>query len=146
MPIAAIYLKIPPDSADKIIFLTFKISLEDSLTDRYSFTLISSTLADGSIKKPIFTKPFEVEKNYLYFELSADQKGMKRYEKVENPLQKEVEYPEENGQFGKVLMRKKTGTFTIRFQYTPSLKYLLIDKPGIDSLILKPIYRAEILP
>ena len=145
-PLEKLKLNIPENATDKIVFLTFKISLEDSTTDKHLVTLINSTLAEGKLKIKSFKEPVEIEKNYLYFELSADENGVKNYERVENPLRMVYEYPGEvNGQLAKALIKNKTGDFVIRFQYDSSMKYLLIYKPGIDSLILKPIYRGEIV-
>ena len=51
IPLEKLKLNIPENATDKIVFLTFKISLEDSTTDKHLVTLINSTLAEGKLKR-----------------------------------------------------------------------------------------------
>ena len=50
IPVEKLQLNIPKNATDKIVFLTFKIELEDSATDKHILALVNSTLADGKLK------------------------------------------------------------------------------------------------
>lgn len=132
------------DALNKIVFLTFEVTLVDSVKDEYSFSLLHKNFSVGTLKKDLSLNDERKDDAYLYygFEGAAD-KPNKQY-KVLNPLVLTLEYPEDNGALNKKTVYKKKGELTIRFQYEQNLKSISIFKVKPGSLTLKKIYDATL--
>lgn len=127
----------------KIVYLSFDISLTDSIYDEYSVKIKNKILAEGVLKKSVFRESLVIEKGYLYYELSpGDSSSSNRLQKIQNPLLKTYEYPGEDGTLNKQTFPSSRGVLTIRFQYENSLKSISIYKPDKNSISLKKIYYA----
>ncbi len=144
LPVEKIDLKASETAGDKIVFLTFRITITDSLNDQYDIKLINKIIADGSLKKNAFSKETVIEPNYLYYQVTGgDTKGNdKHFERVENPLARTFEYTSEDGKLAKKTIKTSTGELAIRFQYDQNSKSISIFKPDQQSAKLKPIYHA----
>lgn len=130
---------------NKIVFLTFEVSLVDSAQDSYSFLLKNKTFSEGLLKKSALTTSDPVQSGYLYYQLSSEPSAPKNLVKVQNPLQRTYEFPsEQTGSLEQRTLSNKTGNLTIRFQYQKELKYLTFYKPQTPTLTLKRVYYAEL--
>jgi hypothetical protein len=130
---------------NKIVFLTFEVSLVDSAQDSYSFLLKNKTFSEGILKKSALTTSEPVQSGYLYYQLSSAPSTPKNLVKVQNPLQPTYEFTsEQTGSLERRTISNKRGTLTIRFQYQKELKYLTFYKPQTQTLTLKRVYHAEL--
>ena len=128
----------------KIAFLTFNMSLLDSIKDTYSFTLVNKICSKGVLKKQFYTDEVLIEKNYLYIQCSNTEGQVSKWIKVNDPLNMVYEYPaSENNDLGKAVFASKQGILTFRFQCDSSYNFLSIYKPTTD-LQLKKIYYAAL--
>lgn len=130
------------EAFNKIAFLTFSVSLEDSIKDIYEFKLKEAFFADGQLKKNAFNQRMAIEPYYFYFEVSDENKKSPGLIRIPNPLETAYEYVEETGSLNKKVVKKATGEVSLRFQYGSGSKYLSIYKPQLNSLKLKRIYHA----
>lgn len=130
-------------SDTKILFLTLNMTLIDSASDTYQFSLVNSVFADGQLHKNSLKEP-SIEPFYLYCEITDDDKKRSDFIKVRNPLLKVVEYSPEIGKLDKKLFVSQTGEIYLRFQFSKTSKYLTIYKPQPDLRTLKKIYHAQI--
>jgi hypothetical protein len=130
---------------NKIVFLTFEVSLVDSAQDSYSFLLKNKTFSEGLLKKSALTTSEPVRSGYLYYHLSSEPSAPKNLVKVQNPLQPTYEFTSEQmGSLERRTLSNKKGNLTIRFQYQKDLKYLTFYKPQTQTLTLKRIYHVEL--
>ncbi len=129
---------------NRIAFLTFEITMTDSIADLYTISLKKSIFADGLLKKSEAGIGISPEPNYLYYQLTKENKQGDSFEKVQNPLFMIYEYPGDNGSLNKQAVRKKSGEFVIRFQYEKALKFISFFKPSTNSKSLKKIYHASL--
>ncbi|MHA4844815.1 hypothetical protein ACX0G7_11660 [Flavitalea antarctica] len=130
---------------NKIVFLTFEVSLVDSAQDVYSFRLKNKTFSEGLLKKSALTTSEPVQPGYLYYQLSSEPSTGKNLVKVQNPLQPTYEFTsEQSGSLDRRTLTNKRGDLTIRFQYQKELKYLTFYKPVPQTLTLKKVYHAEL--
>ena len=129
---------------DKIVFLTFSVTLQDSIKDVYTIALTNSIIANGVLKKNAVNKETVIEPNYLYVDITD--KDQKRTEliKVRDPLMVEYEYPGEDNSLGKRIIRKQTGLLNFRFQFQASSTYISIYKHAPPPVNLKKIYHATL--
>ena len=129
---------------NKIVFLTFDMSLIDSTKDRYSFTLINKIISEGILKKHLFKEEKSIEKNYLYISFSNQGGQESDWIKVNDPLNMLYEYPtSENNDLGKSVISQNKGILTFRFQADSNFNFISIYKPTAD-LKLKKIYYASL--
>lgn len=96
------------------------------------------------IEKPAFAEETLIEPGYLYYQILSENStgNNKHYERVQNPLAAVYEGPAENGAMAKTTVTKVSGEILIRFQYGEATKSIVIYKPELPSLNLKPIYHA----
>jgi hypothetical protein len=128
---------------NKIVFLTYKVRY-DSLQQQHSFQLINKIFADGELNPNTLAEQSYIEPDYLYCEVTGT--PATQYNKVEDPLLLIREYPadEHSGQLTKVEIRQPEGEITLRFQYMPGVKNILIKIPYPHSQKLKTIYYAQL--
>lgn len=131
-------------SETKILFLTLNMTLTDSASDTYKFSLVKSIFAEGQLHKNSLKQEASIEPYYLYCEITDDDKKRIDLIKVQNPLLKVIEYSPEIGTLEKKLFVSKTGEIYLRFQFSKASKYLTIYKPQTDLRTLKKIYHAQI--
>jgi hypothetical protein len=129
---------------NKIIFLNFLVQLEDSINDKYSFTLTGSRVASGAMKNYATKSETVIEPNYLYVDLSNDKKQSTGYLKVPDPLCTVYEYPSSGGSLEKTVIRKNSGTITIRFPHNKETTGITIYKPETPGNTLKKLYHATL--
>jgi len=129
---------------NKILFLTLRMSLADSITDTYRFAVLNTIFADGVLNSNSFINDLAYEPNNLYCEITDDDKKRIDFFKVQNPLLKVFEYSPDKKLLEKKLFTSKTGELYLRFQLTKNSKYLTIYKPLPDLQTLKKIYYAQI--
>jgi len=133
------------DENKRITFLMFEVFLKDSINDLYSFLLKNKIFAEGTLKGNDFQTVTAIENNYFYFELSNKEGEKSNLIKVDDPLNKIYEHPGEGmHDLGKVILRKNSSEFDIRFQWEAKWKYLSIYKPLGNPLKLKKIYYAKL--
>lgn len=131
------------NTSNKIVFLTFEVTVNDGTKDQYSFRLVHKIFADGRLKKSPYSSEPVLEQNYFYCELANANSQRLELIKTENPLQKVYEFPGDEKDLGKQVITQQKGQFTIRFQYSEVIKYLSIFKPGsTEPKTLKKIYNA----
>lgn len=130
-------------ATNKIVFLTYKVTY-DSIKQQHNFRLINKVFADGELNPNTLSEQPYVEPNYFYCEVSGTPST--QYNKVEDPLNIIREYPpdETSGKLTKVEIHQPEGEITLRFQYTPGVKNLLIKIPFPHSQKLKTIYYAQL--
>ncbi|MEP7109670.1 MAG: hypothetical protein ABI760_16870 [Ferruginibacter sp.] len=132
------------NAENKIIFLTFQMTLADSIKDTYTFTVTNTIFAEGILNKNSFISDMPVEPYNLYCEITDDTKKRVDMIKVQNPLLKVFEYSPDKTILEKRLFISNTGELFLRFQLTKNSKYLTIFKPQPDLQTLKKIYYAQI--
>jgi len=132
------------NSENKIIFLTLRMTLTDSVNDTYQFSVTNTIFSEGILKKNFLKNEAMIEPYNLYCEITDD--GKKRIDliKVQNPLMKVFEYSPDKEILEKKLVRSSTGNLHLRFQLTKNSKFLIIYKPQPDKRTLKKIYHAQI--
>lgn len=127
---------------NKIIFLTFSISVKDSVKDEYDLHKKDVKYADGILKKA-GADLNNAEPQYLYCELLNGEKERLDIVRVENPLLRVFEYSEEgSNQLQKKAFTAKTGEFVVRFNLNKQTKYLSVYKLSANQL--KKIYHAQL--
>lgn len=129
---------------NKIVFLTFSVRQPDSTKERYAFQLINKVFADGELKKNLFSQQPVIEPYAYYYAVSNDTNEKDQLIKIADPLLMSFEYTEEDGVFRKIQVKKDSGQITIRFQWTPDVKYISVYKPHPRSLTLEKIYNATL--
>ena len=132
------------NAENKIVFLTFQMTLTDSVKDTYTFTVTNTIFAEGILNKKSFNSDIPIEPYYLYCEITDDSKKRVDMIKVQNPLTKVFEYSPDKVALEKKLFTSNTGELYIRFQFNKNSKYLTIYKPQSDLQTLKKIYYAQI--
>lgn len=142
-PIDKLTLNKDGTALNKIVFLTYKVTY-DSLQQRYNFQLINKVFADGELNPNTLAEPPSVEPNYFYCEVNG--KAAIQYNKVEDPLHIVREYPSDDtsGKLAKTDIYLPEGEITLRFQYIPGVKNILIKTPFPHSQKLKTIYYAQL--
>lgn len=131
-------------AGNKILFITFRMTLTDSVKDTYKFTVINTVFAEGILNKNSFNSDIAAEPYNLYCEISDENKKRLDLLKVQNPLLKVFEYSPDKKTLEKKLFTSNTGELYLRFQFTKNSKYLTIYKPQPNLQILKKIYYAQI--
>jgi hypothetical protein len=130
-------------AANKIVFLTYKVTY-DTTKQEYTFKLTNKVFADGQLNPNMLSEQPYIEPGYFYCEITGF--AQTQYNKVEDPLNIIREYPSEDatGKLTKVEIHQSEGEITLRFQYSPDVKSLLIKKPFPHSQKFKTIYYAKI--
>jgi hypothetical protein len=131
------------ESENKIIFLTYEVSLADSITDVYAFRFLKSTAVDGNLKNILSKEKQPFDPTYLYVQFDENE-VLKQYLKVHDPLKMQLEYPGENSSLEKRTFINKKGEITIRFLLTGKLKTISIFKVQPITLQLKKVYHASL--
>ena len=127
---------------NKIVFLSFFISVKDSVKDEYDLRMTDVRYADGTMKKANAAMN-STEPQYLYCELLNGEKETLDIVRVENPLFRVFEYSNEgSNQLQKKAFTAKVGEFVIRFNLNKQTKYLSVYK--ISANKLKKIYYAQL--
>lgn len=132
------------NAENKILFLTLRITLTDSIMDTYKFTLLNAVFAEGTLNKSSFHSEVAIEPFHLYCEITDNSKKRIDLIKVQNPLLKVFEYSPDKETLEKKLFKSTSGEIYLRFQLSNNSKYLTIYKPHPDLRTLKKIYHAEI--
>ena len=126
---------------NKIVFLTFEVTLVDSINDLYNFKLKNTLFAPGLLKQNKLDDQMAIEPYYFYYQVSGENQKLKTYQKVQNPLQTVYEYAGENG-LNKKLIQKRSGEMIVRFNYNKDSKYISFFKPDNNTKTFKTIYHA----
>ena len=135
------------DSTNKIVFLTFDVTLIDSAGETYLFKPVNKTFADGILKKRNINKTENPEQGYFYCELSDNKKQTIDLIKTEDPLNRVYEFPSDGSNaLGKALVKTRSASLFLRFQYNSNAKYLGVYKFSSLTKKFKNIYYAELLP
>ncbi len=128
----------------QIAFLTMQVKLADSLSDRYEFKVDNIMFADGVSKKQWHDEGNSFEHYYLYCEILDGNKNRIDLIKVQDPLKKVFEYSNETtNALEKKLFRSNSGSFTLRFNFTPQSKFLAVYKAETTLDKLKLLYYAQ---
>jgi len=142
-PVEKLALNTNGEAINKIVFLTYRVTY-DSLTQQYNFRLTRKFFANGELNPNMLAEQSYIEPGYFYCEITGTEK--KQYNRVEDPLQLVREFPSDDtsGQLSKVVIHQSEGDITLRFQYVPGSKNLLIKIPFPHSQKLKTIYYAQL--
>jgi hypothetical protein len=142
-PVEKLALNANGEALNKIVFLTYKVTY-DSLTQQYNFRLTRKFFADGELNPNMLAAPSYIEPGYFLCEITGTEKA--QYNKVEDPLQLIREFPSDDisGKLSKVVIHQSEGEITLRFQYIPGAKNILIKIPFPHSQQLKTIYHAQL--
>jgi len=132
------------NTGNKILFITFRMTLTDSIKDTYKFTVVNTIFGEGILNKNSFNSDIPAEPFNLYCEISDENKKRVDLVKVQNPLLKVFEYSPDKKTLEKKLFTSNTGELYLRFQLNKNSKYLTIYKPQPDLRTLKKIYYAQI--
>ncbi len=132
-------------AGSKIVFLTFEITETDSTKEAYNFRLINKIFSNGTLKKSPFPSIPAYEQNHFYCELSSADNQRIGLIKTDDPLNRVFEFPGEEKDLGKQVIRRPSGQFTIRFQFDKNIKFLSIFKLSNNNpKLLKKIYYAAL--
>lgn len=128
---------------NRIVFLTYKVTY-DSLKQQYGFQLINKIFAEGELNPNTLSEQPYTEPGYFYCEVTGT--NATQYNKVEDPLNIIREYPSDDnsGKLTKTAIHLPEGEITLRFQYMPGVKNILIKIPFPHSQKLKTIYYAQL--
>lgn len=143
VPVEKINVSNRENAENKIIFLTLRMTLTDSVKDTYKFTITNTILANGILNKNSFLTDIAIEPYNLYCEITDDSKKRVDLIKVQNPLSKVFEYSPDKQKLEKKLFTSYSGELYLRFQFTKNSKYLSIYKPATGLRTLKKIYHAQ---
>ncbi|MCY7422154.1 MAG: hypothetical protein LH478_10490 [Chitinophagaceae bacterium] len=142
-PIENLQLNAGNQALNKIVFLTFEVTLTDSAHEEYAFRLINKTFSSGTLKKGRQGKGETNDRGFLYYTL--DENNTKPiFAKVPDPLEMQLEYPGENQSMEKKTFYRKKGEVTLRFQFEKSSKTISIFKVAQHSQALKKVYYATL--
>ncbi len=128
---------------NKIVFLTFEVSLIDSAREEYGFRLINKTFSTGTLKKETKSNLGPTGRGFLYYTLDENN-NKPIFAKVPDPLEMLVEYPGENQSMEKKTFYRNKGEITIRFQFEKNAKTISIFKVSRNSQTLKKVYYANL--
>ena len=131
------------EGENKIVFLTYEVTLADSIADVYALRLLQSTAVNGNLKNILSSEKSPFDPTYLYVQFDETE-GLKQYLKVHDPLKMQLEYPGENSSLEKRTFINKKGEITIRFPYFGRLKTISIFKVQPITLQLKRVYHASL--
>lgn len=113
----------------KILFLNGEISY-DSLSQEYTIELINKILSYGKIKPNPEHSHIHIENQLNYRLLNKNKQVIDDYA-IPNPLLKDIEYIDDNGQMGRKRLQLKQAEFSIRVQLPPTAGFMafsILDK------------------
>lgn len=143
LPADQLHIAEDPAAAGKIIFLTYQVRY-DSMAKTYHFRLQQKQFANGLLSPDMLAERPAPQQHYFNCEITGD--AGKQYVQVQDPLNQEVEYPGDpnnDAALTRTVIRAAEGEMTIRFQYQPGLKTLVIQSPNSQQQ-LKTIYHAKL--
>ncbi|OEK02129.1 hypothetical protein BFP97_11610 [Roseivirga sp. 4D4] len=109
------------DIKDEILFLTLEATKSD---DSISFKILNQKLVDGKIKRPM---PSELSLSEFFKVSFNDRKGNSLLEvAIENPLNKVVEVPSENGTFSRQQVELDKSSVVLRVNYSSRMDNISI--------------------
>jgi hypothetical protein len=142
-PIENLQLNTDNQALNKIVFLTFEVTLLDSAQEEYGFRLINKTFSNGVLKKERSGAVEPTDRGFLYYTLEENNtKAI--FAKVPDPLEMQLEYPGENQAMEKKTFYRNKGEVTLRFQFEQNSKTISIFKVAHHSLTLKKVYYATL--
>jgi hypothetical protein len=124
----------------KIIFLNYSIS-EDKTDQEYSIRLINKIITNGKIKENSIL-PFSPEMDDLEYIISDKNQNVLMRNFIPNPLNKTLEFVDDNGQLAKKDMRLDSSQFSLRIQLDPAAKYILLERykgPDAENIHLSVV-------
>lgn len=125
-----------PGNSDKplIVFLNCSISY-DSIGQEYNMDMIDKTITEGRIKKPIVDSDTYEEDDFKYCLLDKNKQIISIFY-MKNPLNKTIEYVDENGLLKKKSINLDSAPFSLRIQLTSDSKYVRFEKDNKQLLTI----------
>ena len=128
---------------NRIVFLTLRVWLQDSVKDEYGFAQQSVQYADGKIKTTA-VMPGYLEPYQLYWELRDKNGQVLEVGNTPDPLFRSYETSDEySGAMEKNLVLSKSGEMLIRFNLNDHTQVLSVHK--LSNGKLKKLYEAKLL-
>ena len=127
-----------PDEEPKVIFLNFLLN-GNTKYEVTKATLVNQILSPGQLKR-VRRQPDQVASPGDILSVFADAEGDAIKEVVyRNPLQKDIEFADENGRLASKKEKLAEVQFSVRAQLPPGSHFVLIKKltPGKSKLLLK---------
>lgn len=109
-----------------IVFLNCSISY-DSIRQDYKIDIVDKTITNGSIKKKMVDSKKYEQGDFKYCLLNKNKHTIYCYY-MQDPLNKTIEYVDENGLMGKKNIRLDSASFSLRIQLTADSKYVSFRK------------------
>ncbi len=107
----------------------------DSIRQEYKMDLINKIMAEGSIKETTANSRTD-EKDDLKYSLLNKNKQIISEAYMQNPLDKRIEYIDENGLLGKKTIRLDSASFSLRIQLIADCKYVSFEKDNKQLLLV----------
>gem|GEM_PF-3413221 len=137
-------LDIPDSGFGKIAFLNFAIARTGSNPRTYTLTLKNKRFVSGQLKESASSNTISIQKESLYYQLTATGGTKSAMMTTGNPLYLVLEYPADNHTLSNATIEKQQGDLFIRLYLTTNDKYLTIYKPSDNLLSYEPIYYATL--
>uniref|UniRef100_UPI003217A02B hypothetical protein n=1 Tax=uncultured Draconibacterium sp. TaxID=1573823 RepID=UPI003217A02B len=117
-----------------IAFLSCTISY-DSVGREYKMDLIDKIITEGRIKNTAANQKTYEQDDFKYCLLNKN-KQVISFSYLQNPLEKTIEYVDENGLMGKKSIRLDSTSFSTRIQLSADTKYVCFEKDNERLLLV----------
>jgi len=116
----------------KILFLNLKIYIDNKFTNE-SVELINSIISEGKLKNEV-NKKLELRENFILFSFLNAKREVIQLTTIDNPLNKSIEYVNEDKMLQMKKLDLKEAVFSLRMQYSNEISFIRIEKilPGLQ--------------
>jgi len=119
---------------DRIAFLNCSIT-HDSARDAYEVTLINKIITVGKVKEGGINPRADEREGFIYRELDAGNKALSvRY--MANPLEKTIEYVDDDGHLAKRDIRLDSTQFSLRIPLMRNAAFISIERHDTQLLLI----------
>ncbi len=112
-------------SGPKILFLTYAIKRDD--TRRITLDLVNMVVSDGLLKTALSDKNHGNPGDLLCVQLDGQKSKIEQLS-INNPLDKHVEYANQQGKLERKFIELNQTDFNVRLQLLPTTKFIRIEQ------------------
>ena len=114
------------EEVPRILFLDYQIS-RDTLNESFNVQLINMLVVNGKIKERPVAR-HQAGQGDLELQVLNSQQQIITHQYIANPLDRSVEYPNDNGQFERRMVHLDSAQFNVRLQLGPNACSIVIKR------------------
>ncbi len=124
------------NNSNKPLIVFFNCSIQhDSISQEYKIDLVNKIITEGIIKNTTVNSKSYEKGDFKYCLLNKNNQIIS-FSYMQNPLNKTIEYVDENGHMGKKSIRLDSTQFSLRVQLTADSKYVRFEKDNKQILLV----------